>query len=525
MADGITKAEEAINNLTIDADYWKGEIEKKLKELGASFDISKWFDYEGNITSQFESDMDVLNNSEAENVISSWANIVSEKLKSVADNTNQIFEYQEKIFSDSKEAIEESISDIKEAAEEIFELGTSKLNSQSTLLKAQHSLINSIAETQHQLDKDILEAETAGARMSERERELLFTRDEYNKLSGKLNDVLSEANDIQDEFNRKLKGATLDTIDEITNHYERQYELKMKEYEIVKAELDVAKAQQKLENVENEKSVRQWDGEKWIYTSVLQDVIDAQNELADAKYALAQAEIEQSQTEAIQEIDSKVDSLETQKNLFITALEGLTEGTTSARERLNTALNEIADTDVSLFRNIVSSVGETLDELGAKISSISIGTPIGSSGEVKVVSGTGNGGIHPVDANLASWGNLKNAYAKGSRHTPKGVGLFDEDNLGSEVLVTKDGVLRQFNAGDTVFNSEMVQRLWDFASGNPIQWNLPNTNAYDISSYINRPEMAQPVYDNRTYFNGVEVNDADGIRIMKEFATYLKSKV
>ena len=525
MADGITKAEEAINNLTIDADYWKGEIEKKLKELGVNFDISKWFDYEGNITSQFESDMDVLNNSEAENVISSWANIVSEKLKSVADNTNQTFEYQEKIFSDSKEAIEESISDIKEAAEEIFELRTSKLNSQSTLLKAQHSLINSIAETQHQLDKDILEAETSGARMSERERELLFTRDEYNKLSGKLNDVLSEANDIQDEFNRKLKGATLDTIDEITNHYERQYELKMKEYEIVKAELDVAKAQQKLENVENEKSVRQWDGEKWIYTSVLQDVIDAQNELADAKYALAQAEIEQSQTEAIQEIDSKVDSLETQKNLFITALEGLTEGTTSATERLNTALNEIADTDVSLFRNIVSRVGETLDELGAKISSISIGTPIGSSGGVKVVSGTGNGGIHPVDANLASWGNLKNAYAKGSRHTPKGIGLFDEDNLGSEVLVTKDGVLRQFNAGDTVFNSEMVQRLWDFASGNPIQWNLPNTNAYDISSYISRPEMAQPVYDNRTYFNGIEINDADGIRIMKEFATYLKSKV
>lgn len=525
MADGITKAEEAINNLTTDADYWKGEIEKKLKELGASFDISKWFDYEGDITSQFESDMDVLNNSEAENVISSWANIVSEKLKSVADNTNQIFEYQEKIFSDSKEAIEESISDIKEAAEEIFELRTSKLNSQSTLLKAQHSLINSIAETQHQLDKDILEAETAGARMSEIERESLFTRDEYNKLSGKLNDVLSEANSIQDEFNRKLKGATLDTIDEITSHYERQYELKMKEYEIVKAELDVAKAQQKLENVENEKSVRQWDGEKWIYTSVLQDVIDAQNELADAKYALAQAEIEQSQTEAIQEIDSKVDSLETQKNLFITALEGLTEGTNSARERLNTALNEIADTDVSLFRNIVSTVGETLDELGAKISSISIGTPIGSSGGVKVVSGTGNGGIHPVDANLASLNNLKNAYAKGSRRTPKGVGLFDEDNLGSEVLVTKDGVLRQFNAGDTVFNSEMVQRLWDFASGNPIQWNLPNTNAYDISSYINRPEMAQPVYDNRTYFNGVEVNDADGIRIMKEFATYLKSKV
>ena len=525
MADGITKAEEAINNLTIDADYWKSEIEKKLKELGVSFDILKWFDYEGSITSQFESDMDVLNNSEAENVISSWANIVSEKLKSVADNTNQIFEYQEKIFSDSKEAIEESISDIKEAAEEIFELRTSKLNSQSTLLKAQHSLINSIAETQHQLDKDILEAETAGARMSKIERESLFTRDEYNKLSGKLNDVLSEANSIQDEFNRKLKGATLDTIDEITSHYERQYELKMKEYEIVKAELDVAKAQQKLENVENEKSVRQWDGEKWIYTSVLQDVIDAQNELADAKYALAQAEIEQSQTEAIQKMDSKVDSLETQKNLFITALEELTEGTTSARERLNTALNEIADTDVSLFKNIISSVGETLEGLGAKISSISIGTPIGSSGEVEVVSGTGNGGIHPVDANLASWGNIKNTYDKGSRHTPKGIGLFDEDNLGSEVLVTKDGVLRQFNAGDTVFNSEMVQRLWDFASGNPIQWNLPNTNAYDISSYINRPEMTQPVYDNRTYFNGVEVNDADGIRIMKEFATYLKSKV
>lgn len=56
-------------------------------------------------------------------------------------------------------------------------------------------------------------------------------------------------------------------------------------------------------------------------------------------------------------------------------------------------------------------------------------------------------------------------YRKGTKSATSGVHIYDEDNPGSEVLVTKYGVLRQFDSGDTVFNKEQVQELWDMSKG------------------------------------------------------------
>ena len=56
-------------------------------------------------------------------------------------------------------------------------------------------------------------------------------------------------------------------------------------------------------------------------------------------------------------------------------------------------------------------------------------------------------------------------YRKGTKSATKGLHIYGEDDPGSEVLVTKYGVLRQFDSGDTVFNKDQVEELWDLSKG------------------------------------------------------------
>lgn len=56
-------------------------------------------------------------------------------------------------------------------------------------------------------------------------------------------------------------------------------------------------------------------------------------------------------------------------------------------------------------------------------------------------------------------------YRKGTKSAISGLHIYDEDDPGSEVLVTNYGVLRQFDSGDTVFNKDQVEKLWNLSKG------------------------------------------------------------
>ena len=75
-----------------------------------------------------------------------------------------------------------------------------------------------------------------------------------------------------------------------------------------------------------------------------------------------------------------------------------------------------------------------------------------------------------------------NGYRKGTKSATSGVHIYDEDNPGSEVIVTKYGTLRQFDSGDTVFSKEQVQKLWDMSKG--ITALTPNMALNNIASKL-----------------------------------------
>lgn len=83
--------------------------------------------------------------------------------------------------------------------------------------------------------------------------------------------------------------------------------------------------------------------------------------------------------------------------------------------------------------------------------------------------GLGNDYTGSYDDNVAMLEWMKSrgigGYRKGTKSATKGLHIYGEDNPGSEVLVTKYGVLRQFDSGDTVFNKDQVEKLWNLSKG------------------------------------------------------------
>lgn len=93
-------------------------------------------------------------------------------------------------------------------------------------------------------------------------------------------------------------------------------------------------------------------------------------------------------------------------------------------------------------------------------------------------------------------------YRKGTNSAKHGIHLTDEDGLGSEVIVTKYGTLRQLDSGDTVFSKEQVQKLWDMSKG--ITALTPNMGLSNIASKL--PDIPA---NSKSMSNKVDVSYGD----------------
>lgn len=115
--------------------------------------------------------------------------------------------------------------------------------------------------------------------------------------------------------------------------------------------------------------------------------------------------------------------------------------------------------------------------------------------------GLGNDYTGSYDDNVAMLDWMKShGYRKGTRSATKGLHIYGEDNPGSEVLVTKYGVLRQFDSGDTVFNKDQVGTLWDLSKG------ITTPNMYMDNLGAKLPDIT-PVSTNKSVdIGGINVN-------------------
>ena len=112
-------------------------------------------------------------------------------------------------------------------------------------------------------------------------------------------------------------------------------------------------------------------------------------------------------------------------------------------------------------------------------------------------------------------------YRKGTNSAKPGIHLTDEDGLGSEVIVTKYGTLRQLEAGDTVFSKEQVQKLWDMSKS--ITALTPNMGLNNITTKL--PDIPA---NSKSMTNKVDVEFGDvtlSLPNVKNYEDFMKQMV
>lgn len=273
---------------------------EKIQSENSQYNIDSWFDEAGNDT------LDYIN------LINSFAQQERDYRATVALNSEEDIENAEKHIEDLKkqreyvENLHDSVSQLKEAwidngnelqdlfsemndtlkemrdtlldkfmtaledrvdeVNQAYEDNIDKLDSLITIQERYNDIINNTLDTQAELRKELQSNKDSYQYLDDYMRSIIFNEDDYKKLSGQLDGLMSEMNALSDEYQYKINNLTEDEmykIEEITNEYERQVDLKEKEFDILKAQLDVVKARTQLENARNERTVRMFVNGAW----------------------------------------------------------------------------------------------------------------------------------------------------------------------------------------------------------------------------------------------------------------------
>lgn len=452
-----------------------------------------------------------------------------EELAAYGRMINNNKEFQKQILNDMSLSEESKLALISETNDKIAEIeknaydlrkdvfnkatdfASSYKDSKKSLLQSYFDTTNAIAEAQHEINKELETSKTMYEWLDEDTRKLLFNQEDYNTLSEELYDIQYQADKFQRQYQRELETATLDTIEEITSNYQMQYETMMKQYEIAKAELEVAKKRQKLDNVLNERNVRMFINGQWQWVANTQDVIDAKSELADAEYARRTAEAEKTQTDSLNHLTAQQDELGTVINMF-----------ESGVIDLGTAVYKVTQ----MFGSLPSAMQNALSLISrSSYSSSSNGTTYSYNGLSYDPNFDYSAAMKSVPVGSDAWNRMnqrRNAkilgeglpssmmFASGTRYTPSGNILMGEKE--SETFINANGhlipinqpTLGNFGAGGIVFNQDQMANLRSL-------WDLSNIGIASHNNLIgaNRAQNVDNRVDNsyHVYIQNLEVDN------------------
>ena len=335
-------------------------VDKHLSDIDKYIDArnfyNDWDDFGDSEINAIEKQLKVLKNAYRLNLIS------------YEDYTERFAEYTQKLYSAAKDNIIEEVSKLIEDYEEMKNLESSQLESQKTLLQSYYDVTNSIAEAQHEINKELSASMTMYEYLNEETRALLFNQEDYNLLNEELLEIQSAADALQKQYQEDILNANAETIAEITSQYQMQYETMMKQYEIAKAELEIAKKRQKLDNVLAERNTRMFINGQWQWVAKTQDVINAQNELAEAEIERKKQEASLEQTEAINEFTAQINALETDLNKVRKWWSDIQEMLDGEADDVAKALEEISQVASPELKRVIETTGGSITSFSDMLS-------------------------------------------------------------------------------------------------------------------------------------------------------------
>lgn len=502
-----------------------------IKENWDSF-----FDKEGNTTAAYDEALRTL----PEEVLDDFKIVISRvsgKKQGWWESEQNLLSAQETLRSEQIDSLItayqyeiDRYQKVVEKEQERNELEISRLSAKTNLLQKHYDLTNSIRQEQHNINKELQASMTQYAYLDKETRKLLFNQEDYVALTEELTLASREAERIQRNYLNEINNADVTNIDEITAKYERQYELAMKKYEIAKAELEVSKKRQQLDNVLAEKNVRMLINGQWQWVANTQEVINAQNELADAEYARETAELGVSQTSSLHSLQEKQNSLETANNVMNEQINDMTENLERIQEVLEgeplsiaSVLSQIAESGGNGIADIVNRFGREFTDLVNFIADFNghnrydykdivtqtknITSPsYGVDGKANVYKSNDymlaiDEAIERGDLNAALAANkirddkidylgldvdklteedikkkINQRNASGTKSAKMGLSKVNEEGL--ELIHTNFGDLIPLEGGESIFSNLQTEKLWEWSQYRPNDFlrmfDLPN---------------------------------------------------
>ena len=328
--DAISDAKEKIKNIEDEADIRIKELEKEKKKVE-------------NIYSSVEE----LNDAWKDNrdAIRDALSEMHDRVKDIRDTlTDQLMEQLEKAVDKQNDSIEKDATRMEQLVD---------------IREKYYDILNETLDTQQELDKELQSSLDSFEYLDEQMRQLMFNEDDYKVLSKTLEGIQDDIASIWENHYQQIDELTDDTMykaEYITAETERQLDMKMQEYELAKAELDVAKARTNLENVKNERNVRMFVGGQWIWTADPNAVKSAQEQLADAEREKNRIEREAEQKRLIDSMNRIVDSdnlqIDENNELLERVQEAIEEQTVEVKS-VEEALQNITNENLPMMGDIL----------------------------------------------------------------------------------------------------------------------------------------------------------------------------
>lgn len=328
--DAISDAKEKIKNIEDEADIRIKAIEKEKKKVENIYDSVE------QLNDAWKDNREAIRDALSE---------MHDRLKDIRDTlTDQLMEQLEKAVDRQNSSIEKDATRMEQLVD---------------IREKYYDILNETLDTQQELDKELQSSLDSFEYLDEQMRQLMFNEDDYKVLSNTLEGIQDDIANIWENHYQQIDELTDDTMykaEYITAETERQLDMKMQEYELAKAELDVAKARTNLENVKNERNVRMFVGGQWVWTADPNAVKSAQEQLADAEREKNRIEREAEQKRLIDSMNRIVDSdnlqIDENNELLERVQEAIEEQTVEVKS-VEEALQNITNENLPMMGDIL----------------------------------------------------------------------------------------------------------------------------------------------------------------------------
>lgn len=180
----------------------------------------------------------------------------------LADMHDRIVDMRDTLVDQMMEQLEKAVDKQNESIEK----DVTRMEQLVSIREKYYDILNETIDTQAELDSELQSSLDSFEYLDEQMRQLMFNEEDYKVLSETLTGIQEDIANIWEDHYNKIDSLTDDEMykaEYITAETERQLEMKMQEYELAKAELDVAKARTNLQNVQNERNVRMFVNGQW----------------------------------------------------------------------------------------------------------------------------------------------------------------------------------------------------------------------------------------------------------------------